>query len=305
MFEGTGKYFTVIILIFILTFITVKICMYFIFKTAKLKGYKALIPFTNRKILIETLELDKKIFFKTLIPFVNLYYYNIIIKKLLEAYKIDPKESIRFILIPMYKFPELVFKKPIFTLNMYNETERFLDNQKALFEKENTQEGKNIYNETPNFGNVNNYNNVSYTETPNYNINHGANNYNQTSNYETNINYNEVPNYNSTPIPDSVNYNQNINNQNYNIPSNNEIPDYIKQVQNTSYNREPDETSIFTNDYRPDERKEKYFEAQKQTETKKAPIQVANVGRPIICPNCGAKLAHDATVCFLCGHKLK
>ena len=136
IFEGIGKYVTLILLIFLIVLITVKICEYFIFKSAKIEGYKAFIPFYNRLLLIEKLDLKKDIFYKTLIPFANLYYYYIIIEKLLDAYNLDNKQAIYFILIPMYKFPELIFKKPQFMLHMYDNTEQFLNNEKSLYEKE-------------------------------------------------------------------------------------------------------------------------------------------------------------------------
>ena len=79
IFEGTGKYFWLIFLIFFIVFITVKICQTYIFKTMKIKSWKAFIPFYNRLLLIEKLDLKKSIFYKTLIPFANLYYYYIII----------------------------------------------------------------------------------------------------------------------------------------------------------------------------------------------------------------------------------
>ncbi len=136
MFEGTGKYFLIICLIFLIVFLTVKICLSKIFKDMKIASWKAYIPFYNRILLINALDLKKEIFYKTLIPFFNLYYYNIIIASLLSAYKLDPKESIMFILIPMYKFPELIFKNPKFMLHMYEETEEFINDQNILFKPE-------------------------------------------------------------------------------------------------------------------------------------------------------------------------
>ena len=134
MFEGTGKYFWMLIGVFFIVYVTVKICLGKIFKSARVPAWKAYIPFYNRLVLIDLLDLKKSLFYKTLIPFGNLYYYNIIIKELLKAYKMDPKESIWFILIPMYKFPELVFKKPKFLLHMYDNTEQFINNQNILFD---------------------------------------------------------------------------------------------------------------------------------------------------------------------------
>lgn len=136
IFEGTGKYFWLIFLIFFIVFITVKVCLAYIFKSAKIPFWKAFVPFYCRLLLIDLLDLKRSIFYKTLIPFANLYYYYIIIGKLLKAYNMDSKEAIYYILIPMYKFPELVFKKPQFMLHLYDNTEAFIHNEKSLFEKE-------------------------------------------------------------------------------------------------------------------------------------------------------------------------
>ena len=136
MFEGTEKYFWLILIIFLIVFITVKISLAYIFKSAKIPSWKAFIPFYNRLVLTDKLDLKRSVFFMTLIPFVNLYYYYIIIEKLLEAYNLNSKEAIYFILIPMYKFPELVFKRPSFMLHMYDNTEAFINNEKTLYEKE-------------------------------------------------------------------------------------------------------------------------------------------------------------------------
>lgn len=147
MFEGTGKYFFLIFLITIVVYTTVKICLAHIFKTAKIPSWKAFIPFYNKLLLVDKLDLKREVFYMTLIPFINLYYYYIIIGKLLEAYNMNAKEAIYFILIPMYKFPELVFKRPQFMLHMYDNTEAFIINEKMLYEKE-----------SPNQTNIENYN---------------------------------------------------------------------------------------------------------------------------------------------------
>lgn len=138
MFEGTGKYFLILFLIFFIVYLTVKICLSKLFKEARVPSWKAFIPIYNGLVLTDLLDLKRTIFFKTLIPFANLYYYKVIIAELLKVYKLNPKEAIWFVLIPMYKFPELVFKNPKFTLHMYDDTEEFINNQNTLFEEEQT-----------------------------------------------------------------------------------------------------------------------------------------------------------------------
>ncbi len=135
MMEGTGKYFIGLIFLFFIVYLTVKICLYKIFKNMSLPAWQALVPFYNRLVLARKLDFDNKIFYKTMIPFINLYYYSVIFSKMLEAHSLNPKEGPLFVIIPMYKFPEFVFKHPKFTLHMYDETEEFISNQQALFEK--------------------------------------------------------------------------------------------------------------------------------------------------------------------------
>lgn len=137
VFEGTGKYFLILFIIYIIIVLTVKISLSNLFKKASIKGWKAFIPIYNKYILNETLGLKKKVFFMTLIPFVNLYYYNIIIQKMLNAFEQEEKESIYYLLFPMYKFPELAFKNPAYKLHVYDATEEFIHNEKSLFEVQN------------------------------------------------------------------------------------------------------------------------------------------------------------------------
>lgn len=170
MFEGTGKYFFLLLVVFLIIYITVKICLFKIFKSARIPGWKAFIPIYNRLVLTDILDLKKSVFLKTLIPFVNLYYYNIIIKRLLEAFEMDSKESIYFLLIPMYKFPEMIFKKPKFTLHLYDNTEQFIKNEKKLYEKEKkVEEIEPVIDNTQTIINPSNYNQMGGI-TPNQNI---------------------------------------------------------------------------------------------------------------------------------------
>lgn len=137
VFEGTGKYFLILFIIYIIIVLTVKISLSHLFKKAGIQGWKAFIPIYNKYILNETLDLKKKVFFMTFIPFANLYYYNIIIQKMLNAFEQEEKESIYYLLFPMYKFPELAFKNPAYKLHVYDATEEFIHNEKSLFEVQN------------------------------------------------------------------------------------------------------------------------------------------------------------------------
>lgn len=71
-------------------------------------------------------------------------------------------------------------------------------------------------------------------------------------------------------------------------------------------NQVPTQESIFTNEsLEPDKTHTTYVEAkQEEVKEEKPIITPANTGRPQMCPKCGARLAPDATACFLCGTKL-
>ena len=158
IFEGTGKYFLMLFLVYLIIVLTVKISLSSLFKNANIKGWKAYIPIYNKYLLIDKLDLNRKVFFMSLIPLVNLYYYNIIIERMLEVYEQDTKESILFLIIPMYKFPELAIKNPPFKLHLYDATEEFIHNEKSLFETQKVEEingadgnmiiSPNAYNQT-------------------------------------------------------------------------------------------------------------------------------------------------------------
>ena len=117
-FEGTGKYFIMLFITYIIIVLVVKISLSTLFEKANIKGWKAFVPIYNKYLLIEKLDLNKKLFFMTLVPFVNLYYYNIIIERMLEAFEQNSKESILFLIVPLYKFPELAIKNPIFKVDL-------------------------------------------------------------------------------------------------------------------------------------------------------------------------------------------
>lgn len=134
LMERTGIYFLLLFLVFLIVYITVKISLAFLLKRAREKSVAAYIPIYTTYYLVDLLDLKKKVFFMSLIPFVNLYYYYIIIGKLLEAFGQNPKEAIWFIVFPMYKFPELAFKKPKYSNNEYELTKGFLEAQSILFE---------------------------------------------------------------------------------------------------------------------------------------------------------------------------
>lgn len=194
MFEGTGKYFLILFIVFFIVYLTVKICLGKLFKEMRIPAWKAYIPFYGTLILVDILDMKKSVFYKTLIPFVNLYYYKVIIAELLKAYQLNPKEAIWFVLIPMYKFPELVFKNPKFMLHMYDETEEFLVNQNALYDTSN----KDTNNDNQNGITIEKTN---YNQTLT-NINEKPNNINNELNSSQNNTYN-----NQTP-------NQDVNNEN-------------------------------------------------------------------------------------------
>ena len=278
MFEVTGKYFLLIFLIIVIVYITKKICLYFLFKRAKTAPYKALIPIYTTWVLVDLLNMKKKIFYLCLIPLVNLFYYHKIYEELLVGFGQDKKEAIWYTLIPMYKFPELVFKKPRFILNEYDLTSAFMESQKALFEKPKDElpdkiELVNLADKVDEF-------------------------HEQQANPSSNVVIEPVK-YEQMP-----GLNENVSSAWDNNPE--PINDFHNNIESSPYNSQNVGDSVFTNkNLEPDKRQEKEYIAKKEEKKEEKPINPYNDGRPQMCPNCGARLAPGATTCFLCGTKLK
>ena len=187
MLEGTGIYFLLLFAVFFIVYLTVKICLSKLFKERKIPAWQAFIPIYSTLILVDLLDIKRSVFYKTLIPIVNLYYYKIIIAELLKAYQLNPKEAIWFIIFPMYKFPELVFKNPKFMLHMYDDTEQFFVNQNSLYDSNNTTSNEN---QTPEIKiDPANYNQMASIDNPSNNLNTplNSNNLNNQNNSQINI----------------------------------------------------------------------------------------------------------------------
>ncbi len=313
MFEGTFIYFFLLFVLYLVIYITVRICIGSLLKRAKEKAWKAYIPFYTVYFLVDMLSLKKSVFYMTFIPVANLYYYNIIIKKLLENFGQDSKDSVLYLIIPLYKFPELVFKKPKYLANEYDLTEGFVEAENILFNKDNKDNKDNKENEQPlmtsftdDFNQINNISEVNSTV---------PNNFNQ---------INDVPDINPNNILTSNDYNQinNISEINSEVPNNfNQINDVhdinpnnvIDSTQSTLYNSNQSlfnsrNAEVTDSDLNVNARKithETYVEAEPKEEEKEKPAIVPFAeGRPKVCPNCGARLSSSATTCFLCGHSL-
>lgn len=281
MMEGTGKYFLLIFIIFLIVYITVKVCLGFLLVRMKDKMWKAYIPFYTTSVIVKILGMKSKVFYMTLIPFLRYKYFNQIIKKLLEGFGLDPKESIMYVLLPMYKFPELVFKKPHFILNEYDLTEGFLDSQNVLFTRDKEENKEEVKNENVNTENNFNQNIVSPEQ----------------SNFNQNIvNPEELNNQNK---PNSVNPEENTVWANEKPKEQTVIKDnhssFIQNINNVNDNIIQKENEI---------EHETFVEAKKEEVKEKPAITPLNQGEVQVCPNCGAKLAPGTTVCFMCGHKL-
>lgn len=135
LMEGTGKYFLMLFLVFLIVYIAVKISLGVLLKRAKEQSWKAYVPVYTTLVLVDLLNLNRKYFYFSLIPFVGLYYLYVIIQELLKGFNENPKEAIWYVVFPMYNFPKLAFKKPKFVLNEYDLTEEFLETQNILFEQ--------------------------------------------------------------------------------------------------------------------------------------------------------------------------
>ena len=279
MFEGTGKYFLIIFLIILVVYMTKKICLYFLFKRSKIAPYKALIPIYATYTLVDMLNMKKSIFYLCLIPVINIFFYYQIHKELLVAFGQDKEEAIWYTLIPMYKFPELVFKKPHFILDEYDLTNEFITSQKALFEK--PQEELPYKIDLVNLAD-------KVDEYHAENASRNQINVENTSTVVEPTKYEQMP---STNIWNSSNQNEPISN----------TQNKEETAQSSSIG-----ASVFTNQsLEPDKRQEKEYVAKKEEKQEANPINPYNDGRPQMCPNCGAKLSPGAQVCFLCGTKLK
>ena len=310
MFEGTFIYFFLLFVLYLVIYITVRICIGSLLKRAKEKAWKAYIPFYTVYFLVDMLSLKKSVFYMTFIPVANLYYYNIIIKKLLENFGQDSKDSVLYLIIPLYKFPELVFKKPKYLANEYDLTEGFVEAENILFNKDNKDNKENeqplMTSFTDDFNQINNISEIN-SEVPN--------NFSQ---------INDVRDINQNNIPVSNDYNQinNISEINSEVPNNfNQINDVrdinqnniIDNTQSTLYNSNQSlfnsrNAEVTDSDLNVNARKithETYVEAEPKEEEKEKPAIVPFAeGRPKVCPNCGARLSSSATTCFLCGHSL-
>ena len=86
LMEGTGKYFSMLFLVFLIVYITSKICVGFLFKRAKVPFWKAYIPFYTPYVIVELLDLKKTLFLAE-IAFLEIYDSEFIKNTLKVFYK--------------------------------------------------------------------------------------------------------------------------------------------------------------------------------------------------------------------------
>ena len=147
LMEGTGKYFGLLFLVFLVVYVAVKLSLAVLLKRAKEDAWRAYIPVYTTLVLVDLLRMDRKYFYFSLIPIVNLYFLNKIIKEFLKGFALNPDDSIWYVIFPMYNFPKLAFMKPHFVLNEYDLTEAFMETEHALYEKPNNQENEEAQND--------------------------------------------------------------------------------------------------------------------------------------------------------------
>ncbi len=273
LMEGTGKYFGFLFLVFLIVYVTVKISLATLLKRAKEQSWKGYVPIYTTYVLVELLNLKKNVFYMSLIPIVNLYYFYIIIGKLLEGFKLNSKEAIWFVVFPMYKFPELAFKKPKFALNEYELTEGFIQSQNLLFKKEAEELPDQI--KLVNLDDV-----IQQAE--------------QGQTIISPSNYEQVPEIKPIePVIESQ------------IPVEQSYQNAVQSTDSMFINQPSPEESVFTNrNLKPDEHYTTYVEVKEEEKQEAKPIAPLNDGKPKVCPKCGARLSSNATTCFLCGTKL-
>ena len=292
MFEGTFIYFFLLFILYLIINISVRVCIANLLKKAKEKAWKAYIPFYTVYYLVNFLNLKKSVFFMTLIPFVNLYYYNIIIKKLLENYGQDSRESVLYLIIPLYKFPELVFKRPRIITNEYELTEGFIEDSNLLFNKETKNENSNTLTATMS----NDFNQINEVPEINQNNTSVGGNFNQINPTAGNIGTNQNSFNQINEVPE-INQNNTFNNIQENSVTNN-----FDQSLFSSRNAEVTDSDLKENARNITH--ETYVEAPLEEKEEKPAVVPFEQGRPKVCPNCGATLSSSATTCFLCGHNL-
>lgn len=132
LLEGTAIYFWLLILILLLVYITKKVSLYFIFKKVRMNPTTAFIPIKYRADLAYTIGVDTKKAYMSYIPFYGLKYRKEILDTLLKGFNLNNKNSFLYFLIPMYKYPELAFRKVKFVQNDYSLTEKFLETEKTM-----------------------------------------------------------------------------------------------------------------------------------------------------------------------------
>ena len=295
MFEGTFIYFFLLFILYLIINISVRVCIANLLKKAKEKAWKAYIPFYTVYYLVNFLNLKKSVFFMTLIPFVNLYYYNIIIKKLLENYGQDSRESVLYLIIPLYKFPELVFKRPRIITNEYELTEGFIEDSNLLFNKETKNENSNTLTATMS----NDFNQINEVPEINQNSTSVGGNFNQINPTAGNIGASQNS-FNQINEVSEINQNNTFNNIN-NIQENS-VTNNFDQSLFSSRNAEVTDSDLKENARNITH--ETYVEAPLEEKEEKPAVVPFEQGRPKVCPNCGATLSSSATTCFLCGHNL-
>ena len=152
LFEGTAKYFWMLFLVWLLVYITKKVSLYFIFKKVRMNPSKAFIPVMYRVNLAREIGISPKAAYMSYIPFYGIKYRKEILDTLLKGFSLNTKDSIWYFIIPMYKYPELVFRNVNFVQNDYSLTEMFLESEKALSEVDpNPNDLNNVQNSNANF----------------------------------------------------------------------------------------------------------------------------------------------------------
>ena len=314
MFEGTFKYILMLLGIYVLSYIVKKIEMAKIFKKAKEKPSKAFIPFLCTKTLINVSHANSKLFGLTLIPFVNIPAYINIYKEMLKTFGQDPKEAPMYFFFPMIYFTKLGSGSASEVIHDYDISNEYLEAQSMLYEPVIGETEKPLYEMTdPGY----------YIPKPKEEIVYrvARRNKNEINDPIKIMAHNPVPVQEENPnqnlgiprnVPDpaepksvpeakAVKPEVSI----FDIPVNEKPKEEIKESKKIETINVSGPKSVFTdNSLEPDKRKERVVEAKQEEKQLKNPITENITGRPKMCPNCGAKLAAGAKVCFLCGTHL-
>lgn len=275
--------FVGIILLFLLTMM---ISYFKIFEKADIDGYKVLIPFYNLYLLLKIADLNGWIFILLLIPGINIIFFFIISMRIGKRFSKNIFFQIMMCILPFIFYPVLAFSK-----SLYKASEENIEITEQ--DKETT-----IYNQFPSMSEVTNGipeidSSIlaldTDTSVPSVSLDPIAQMEMEESNTDT-VSLNNIYSLEETKNTSNI---EEANHDGFILdidPENNTWQDKVKLTE--------------------EELTKKVVTIDSATEnvtftSKEKPVEVANLDKFKICPNCHTKLDSRAKVCFLCGSPIE